>query len=155
MLYTIDKNNLLEESFRLDSPLKLQKFARRGIKVINSGNTQKFQQDMVLSGAAAPLVGGVVGGVLPSIISDESDGFDTAMGVVGGTMLGSTLGLGKIKRKYSPLDNTNTKVIMNRIQRDGYNPTSVDKSIIDKANTVVRQVNLSKYMQDIASKGRQ
>ena len=39
MLYNIDKNYLLEETFRLDSPLKLQKFARRGIKVINSGNT--------------------------------------------------------------------------------------------------------------------
>lgn len=155
MLYTIDKNNLLEEAFKLDSPLKLQKFSRRGIKAINNGNTQKFQQDMLLSGAAAPIVGGVIGGVLPSIISDESDSFDTAMGVVGGTMLGSTLGFGKIKRKYSPLDNTNTKVIMNKIQRDGYNPTSLDKSIIDKANTVVRQVNLSKYMRDIASKGRQ
>ena len=157
MIYTIDKNNLLEEAFRLDTPQKIQKFARRSVKATNNNSSQKFQQDSLLGGAVVPIVGGIVGGVLPSVISDDVDGLDTTMGVAGGTLLGSSLGVAALKNKYSPYEASNTrasKAIINRLQRDGYQPTSEDKSIIDKANTVARQVNMANYMHDIASKGR-
>lgn len=157
MIYTIDKNYLVEEAFRLDTPQKIQKFTRRSIKATNNGSSQKFQQDALLGGAVAPIVGGIVGGVLPSVISDDPDGLDTTMGVVGGTILGSSLGIGAMKNKYSPYEAANTrasKAIITRLQRDGYQPTSEDKSIIDKANAVTRQVNMANYLRDIASKGR-
>lgn len=157
MIYTIDKNYLLEEAFRLDTPQKIQKFARRSVKATNAGSSQKFQQDALLGGIVSPVVGGIVGGVLPSIISDEADGLDTTMGIAGGTLLGSSLGVGTLKKKYSPYEASNTrasKEILTRIQRDGYQSTPEDKNIINQANAVTRQTNLSNYMRDIASKGR-
>lgn len=157
MIYTIDKNYLLEEAFRLDTPQKIQKFTRRSVKATNNGSPQKFQQDALLGTVVTPVVGGLIGGVLPSIISDEADGLDTTMGIAGGTLLGSSLGVGTLKKKYSPYEASNTrasKEILTRLQRDGYQPTSEDKSIIDKANAVTRQINMANYMRDIASKGR-
>lgn len=157
MIYTIYKNNLVEEAFRLDTPQKLQKFARRAVKATNTVSSQKFQQDALLGTVAAPVVGGIVGGILPSVISDESDGLDTTMGVAGGTLLGSSLGMVPLKMKYSPLEASNgraSKAILTRIQRDGYQPTQDDKSIINQASTLTRQTNLSNYLRDIASKGK-
>ena len=157
MIYTIDKNYLVEEAFRLDTPQKIQKFTRRSVKATNNISPQKFQQDALVGTVVAPVVGGIVGGILPSVISDESDGLDTTMGAVGGTILGSSLGINAVTNRYSPHEASNTrasKAIITRLQRDGYQPTSEDKSIIDKANAVTRQVNMAKYMSDIASKGR-
>ena len=158
MLYTIDKNNLLEEAFRLDSQPKLQKFARRSIKATNNRSTQQFQQDSLLGGAVAPVVGGVIGGVLPSIVNDDADAMDSTIGAEGGVLLGSSLGINAVKSRYSPLAASNTrasKEILTRLQRDGYQPTQNDRNIIDQANAVTRGFNLNNYMRDIALKGRQ
>ena len=157
MIYTIYKNYLVEEAFRLDTPQKIQKFTRRSVKATNNISPQKFQQDALLGTVAVPVVGGIIGGVLPSVISDESDGLATTMGAASGVLFGSSLGIGAMKKKYSPYESSNTKAskaIITRLQRDGYQPTSEDKSIIDKANAVTRQVNMAKYMHDIVSKGR-
>lgn len=157
MIYTIDKNNLLEEAFKLDSQPKLQKFARRAIKATNKRSSQQFQRDSLLGGVGAPIVGGIVGGVLPSIVDDEADALDSTIGAAGGVLLGSSLGVNAVSSRYSPLEAANTrasKAIITRLQRDGYQPSQTDRTIIDQANAVARRVNLNNYMREIVSKGR-
>ena len=105
---------LLEEALRLDTPEKLQKFARRSVKAINSRGSDPIN---VTKDGVVMLGGSSVAGT-----------------VAGGHML---------NRRYSPLNNSSTKHIVKRIERDGYQPSAEDKSILDKANYLVRATNLN------------
>ena len=136
---------LLEEALRLDTPEKLQKFARRSVKAINSRGSDPINvtKDGVVMLGGSSVAGTVAGGVLPYIVSDEADALDATAGAAAGYMLGGMAGGHMLNRRYSPLNNSSTKHIVKRMERDGYQSSVEDKSILDKANYLVRATNLN------------
>lgn len=136
---------LLEEALRLDTPEKLQKFARRSVKAINSRGSDPINvtKDGAMMLGGSSIVGTVAGGALPYIVSDEADALDAVGGATAGYMLGGIAGGQMLNRRYSPLNNGSTKHIVKRIERDGYQTSAEDRSILNKANYLVRATNLN------------
>lgn len=153
MVYKLNKLEIIEEAFRLDSPPKLQTFAARGTKTVNSIPHDKFLNGLAAIGTlpiASTIIGGAIGntihgedgvdpitGLVYDVQANNDDEYDVSGAVLGG--ITGTLGSGAIAMTgVSP----NTRKVTKRIERDGYTLSPREKIKIDQASRLAKVYNL-------------
>ncbi len=159
MIYTIDKSALLEEAFRIDSPEKAEKFARRSTRALNHSSASKTFNNAAAA-SMAPTAGMLVGGAAGNSVHGDGDlsyadkavmkqdDIDQEVNDDEYDMTGAAIGagLGTIGQSFAAkrlLHGSSINPIKQRLAKHGYNTTSQDDSMLRKGAAAVRLNNLN------------